>query len=387
MATPRIDRRLAAILAADVAGYSRLMGEDEAGTLERLKAHRKELIEPLLVEHHGRIVKLMGDGALYEFGSVVDAVACGVAIQRGMAEREKGVPAGKNVRFRIGINLGDVIVEGDDIHGDGVNVAARLEALAEPGGICVSRTVRDHVRDKLPCAFEDLGEHQIKNIARTVRVFRVLTDAGAIGRRAVGQRKSTLELVGTYACYSHAWSPYFRGRLIRGILSIAAAPGPQRLLGTYTEALPTGRMRVEGTVTMAERALYLDLCEPQGGARFLFCLSPPTAPASVLGGFMSGAAVIGPESQPSVTRIVMVRLPTASPPLDPPDAYLPPDASLAGDIVALGLAVADPDLVDRALAAFLSGGGGGGLDQIPWAAWRAVVEVFDRQWLGRAPPP
>jgi class 3 adenylate cyclase len=379
MAAPRIDRRLAAVLAADVVGYSRLMGEDEAGTLERLRAHRKELIEPLLIEHHGRTVKLMGDGALCEFGSVVDAVACAVAIQRGMAEREKEVPAGKNVRFRIGINLGDVIVEDDDIYGDGVNIAARLEALAEPGGICVSRTVRDHVRDKLPCAFEDLGEHQVKNIARPVRVFRVLADAAAIGRSTVGQRKPTLELVGSYACYSHAWSPYFRGRLIRGILSIAAAPGPQQLLGTYTETLPTGRMRFEGAVTMAERALYLDLREPQGGLRF--CLFPPTAPASVLGGFMSGATIIGPEAQPSMTRIVMVRLPTASPPLEPSDAYLSPDASLAGDIVALGLAVADPDLVDRALAAFLSGGTGGGLDQVPWASWRVVVELFDRQWL------
>ena len=146
MATPRIDRRLAAILAADVVGYSRLMGHDEAGTLARLKADRKELLEPLLAEHHGRIVKLMGDGVLCEFGSVVDAVACAVAIQRGMAERETGVAEDQKIRFRIGINTGDVIIEDDDIYGDGVNVAARLEGLAEPGGICVSGRVREEMR-------------------------------------------------------------------------------------------------------------------------------------------------------------------------------------------------------------------------------------------------
>src|SRR3954453_8113999 len=142
--TPRIDRRLAAILAADVVGYSRLMERDEAGTLARLKAHRKELVEPLLAEHRGRIVKLMGDGALCEFGSVVDAVACAIAIQQGMTEREQGIPEDERIRFRIGINLGDVIREEDgDLYGDGVNIAARLEQLAEPGGVVVSGTAYD----------------------------------------------------------------------------------------------------------------------------------------------------------------------------------------------------------------------------------------------------
>jgi adenylate cyclase len=166
-------RRLAAILAADVAGYSRLMGADEEGTHERLQGHLREVIEPKIAEHRGRIVKNTGDGFLAEFASVVDAVRCGVEIQRGMADRSAGTPPDKQIEFRVGINLGDVIVEAEDIFGDGVNVAARLEALAEPGGICVSRMVRDNVRDKLDYAFEDLGEQQVKNITRPVRAYRL----------------------------------------------------------------------------------------------------------------------------------------------------------------------------------------------------------------------
>jgi adenylate cyclase len=148
-------RRLAAILAADVAGYSRLMGADEEGTHERLRAHLRELIEPKIAEHRGRIVKNTGDGFLAEFASVVDAVRCAVEVQRGMAERSAGTPPEKRIEFRIGINLGDVIAEAEDIFGDGVNVAARLEALAEPGGICVSRVVRDQVRDRLESSVEE----------------------------------------------------------------------------------------------------------------------------------------------------------------------------------------------------------------------------------------
>jgi adenylate cyclase len=164
-------RRLAAILAADVAGYSRLMGTDEEGTHERLKAHRRELVDPKISERSGRIVKTTGDGMLAEFPSVVDAVRCAVELQRAMIDREAAVPEDRRIRFRIGINLGDVIVEDDDIFGDGVNVAARLEALAEPGGICLSRMVRDQIRDKLTYAFEDFGEQSVKNIARPVRVY------------------------------------------------------------------------------------------------------------------------------------------------------------------------------------------------------------------------
>ena len=173
MSGERVERRLTAILAADVAGYSRLMGQDEAGTLARLRAHRRELIDPKIAEHKGRIVKTTGDGILIEFPSVVEAVACAVAVQRGMAERNTPVPEDQRIVFRVGVNLGDIIVEGDDIHGDGVNVAARLEGIAEPGGICVSGIVHDQVRDKLDLTFEDMGETALKNIARPVRVYRV----------------------------------------------------------------------------------------------------------------------------------------------------------------------------------------------------------------------
>jgi TolB-like protein/Flp pilus assembly protein TadD len=175
-------RRLTAILAADVAGYSRLMGADEEATHERLKAHLRELVDPKIAEHRGRVVKNTGDGFLAEFQSVVDAVRCAVEMQRGMAERNQETPPERRIEFRIGINLGDVIVEEHDIFGDGVNVAARLEALAAPGGICVSRVARDQVRDRLDYAFEDLGEQSVKNIARPVRVY-ALRPEGTAGVR------------------------------------------------------------------------------------------------------------------------------------------------------------------------------------------------------------
>jgi adenylate cyclase len=173
----RDHRRLAAIVSFDVAGYSRLMGHDESGTLAALKAHRRELIDPKIAEHEGRIVKTTGDGLLVEFSSVVDAVRCAVEVQRSMAERNAGTPADQRLDFRIGINVGDIIIDGDDIFGDGVNVAARLEALAEPGGICVSRVVRDQVLDKLNFSFEDLGAQEVKNIVHPVEVYRVAFDA------------------------------------------------------------------------------------------------------------------------------------------------------------------------------------------------------------------
>ena len=173
MPEDQVDRRLAAILAADVAGYSRRMGIDEEGTLRQLKAHRKELVDPKITEHRGHIVKTTGDGMLVEFVSVVDAVRCAVDIQRGMVERNVEVPTDKRIEFRVGINVGDIISDDNDIYGDGVNVAARLEALAEPGGIMVSRTVHDQVRDKLSFGFEDMGEQTVKNIARPIGVHRV----------------------------------------------------------------------------------------------------------------------------------------------------------------------------------------------------------------------
>ena len=186
-------RRLAAILAADVAGYSRLMGADEEGTLERLKALRRELLDPQIAEHHGRIVKTTGDGLLVEFASVVDAVRCAVAVQQAMPEWDTGVAAERRIELRIGINLGDVIVEGDDLYGDGVNIAARIEALADPGGVFVSNTVYDHVRDRLPFLFEDLGEQQVKNIARPVRVYRV-RDVGAAPKSPTAPAQPALPL-------------------------------------------------------------------------------------------------------------------------------------------------------------------------------------------------
>ncbi len=161
-----IQRRLAAILAADVVGYSRLMSVDEIGTLSALKAHRRALIDPAIAAHHGRIVKTTGDGALVEFASVVDAVGCAVVIQRGMVTRNAVIPEANRIVFRVGINIGDIIVEGDDIFGDGVNIAARLETLCEPGGVCISRAANDQIRDKLTLAFADLGEQTEKNISR-----------------------------------------------------------------------------------------------------------------------------------------------------------------------------------------------------------------------------
>src|ERR1700746_358603 len=183
LATGRVKRRLPAILAADVAGYSRLMGADEEGTLARLKTLRRELADPKIKEHRGRIVKTTGDGLLLEFASVVDAVRCAVEVQREMAERNADVPPDRRIEFRMGINVGDIIKDGRDIYGDGVNVAARLEALAQPGGICVSRSVRDQVRDKLAFSFEDMGEQQVKNIARPGRLARIM----------VGERSSPSE--------------------------------------------------------------------------------------------------------------------------------------------------------------------------------------------------
>ena len=169
-----MERRLAAILSADVVGYSRLMAADEKATHERLKALWKDLIEPKITEHHGRMVKLMGDGALVEFASVVDAIQCAPAIQTGIAEHEAGVPEEDRIAFRIGINIGDIIIEGDDIYGSSVNLAVRLQALADAGGICVSQTAYDHVRDKVNLAFEAAGEHAVKNVPEPVVVYRVV---------------------------------------------------------------------------------------------------------------------------------------------------------------------------------------------------------------------
>jgi len=186
MSGERVERRLAAILAVDVAGYSRLMGADEEGTLAALRSVRRELGDPKIAEHRGRIVKTTGDGLLVEFASVVDAVRCAVELQREMIARNAAAPAGRRIEFRMGINVGDVIIEDGDIFGDGVNIAARLEALAEPGGICLSAAAHEQVRDRLDIAFDDLGEQQVKNITRPVRTYGIALGASSRAALPVG---------------------------------------------------------------------------------------------------------------------------------------------------------------------------------------------------------
>jgi adenylate cyclase len=174
MAEERVQRRLAAILAADVVGYSRLMEQDEAGTLATLKARRKEVLEPLIVRHQGRIFKVTGDGVLVEFGSAVNAVQCAVDLQQRMAAANGDLPDARRIVLRVAVNLGDVMVEGGDLYGDGVNIAARLEGIAEPGGILISGTAYDYIKNKVPVGFDDLGTQTLKNIAEPVRVYRVV---------------------------------------------------------------------------------------------------------------------------------------------------------------------------------------------------------------------
>ena len=176
MAEERAQRRLAAILAADVVGYGRLMARDEAGTLSALKARRNDVVQPLIAKHHGRMAKVMGDGVLVEFASAVNAVACAVELQEAMKAANCDIQEDRRIVLRIGINLGDVMVEGGDLYGDGVNIAARLEGIAKPGSVLLSRTAYDHVRNKIEASFEDLGPQTLKNISKPVRVFRVRTN-------------------------------------------------------------------------------------------------------------------------------------------------------------------------------------------------------------------
>jgi class 3 adenylate cyclase/TolB-like protein/Tfp pilus assembly protein PilF len=240
-------RRLTAILAADVAGYSRLMGADEEGTHERLRAHLGELVNPKIGEHRGRIVKNTGDGFLAEFQSVVDAVRCAVEIQRGMAERNVATPSEKRIEFRIGINLGDVIAEEYDIFGDGVNVAARLEALAEPGGICVSRVVRDQVRDKLAFSFEDLGEQQVKNIARPVRVYALRPEGVAgVPKASVSATISILPSVA---------APRL-SIVVLPFTNLSNDPEQQYLADGITEDLTTDLSRIAGMVVISRTTAF-----------------------------------------------------------------------------------------------------------------------------------
>src|SRR5207248_1815109 len=189
------ERRLTTILAADVVGYSRLMGEDETGTLAVLKQRRREILAPLVARHGGRIFKLMGDGVLVEFSSVVNAVQCAVDVQKGMATANAALPEGKQIQLRVGVNLGDVIVEDGDLYGDGVNLAARLEGLAEPGGICLSDTAHRHVASKLPLGFRDLGERSVKNFAKPIRVYSVGPEGGPVRVPDYGQQRDKPAIV------------------------------------------------------------------------------------------------------------------------------------------------------------------------------------------------
>jgi adenylate cyclase len=219
LASERVGRRLTAILAADVAGYSSLMGADEEGTLAQLKAHRQALVDPKIAEHHGRIVKTTGDGMLVEFASVVDAVRCAVEVQSEMVARNSEVADGKRIEFRMGINVGDIIIDGGDIFGDGVNVAARLEGLAAPGGICVSGRVVEDVRGKLAIDFEDAGEQQLKNIARLVRVYRVRPSMTSQKSASLLPDKPSIAVLPFQNMSSDAEQEYFADGMVEDIIT------------------------------------------------------------------------------------------------------------------------------------------------------------------------
>ncbi len=241
---------------------------------------------------------------------------------------------------------------------------ARLLDLDQPGGWIAESDAEDFL--DAVCVRHNRDRDTLKRHIEVSSGFAAQPDRG-------------LMLAGTYACYSHAWSPYFHDRIIRGELSIGPGSGPNRLRASYAEVLPTGKLRLQGSVSIEKRAVHLDLREPGGDAHFVYFLVPPTPPVSVLAGLMCGATIIGHAAQPSVTRIAMVRLPTASPRLSAADAYLPSQGSIAADLAALGLAIVDAAAVDRYLAAIL--GAGCGLDQIPASDYQSLVDSFDRAWL------
>jgi len=249
----RVERRLAAILAADVAGYSRLMGRDEAGTLARLKALRRELIDPMVAEHKGRIVKTTGDGLLIEFPSVVEAVACAITVQSGMGSRNAATPEDRRIEFRVGINSGDIIVEDGDIHGDGVNIAARLEGVAEPGGICVSAIVHDQVRDRLDCVFEDLGEQSLKNIVRPVRVYRIGPEIGPRAFRPL----SGVDATGTAAVQPAALSlPDKPSIAVLPFQNMSGDPEQEYFVDGMVEEIITALSRIRWLFVIARNSTF-----------------------------------------------------------------------------------------------------------------------------------
>jgi adenylate cyclase len=279
-----VERRLAAILAADVVGYSRLMGIDEVGTLRQLTSHRRECIDPAIAAGRGRIVKTTGDGVLAEFPSAVEAVACAITIQQGLASRNEAVAAEKRLIFRIGINVGDIIIEAGDIFGDGVNVAARLESLCEPGGLCISRAVRDQVRDKLPVVFDDLGEQTVKNIARPVRAFGLTPEAVAAapdlsagGSRAPTRRHRpwigvALAVVGIAGGAGAWW--VVAGPLATSRPSVGAAPAaPSAAERASIAVLPFASLGVESGGDYFADGLTEDIISALGRFRDLSVIS------------------------------------------------------------------------------------------------------------------
>ena len=233
----RVHRRLAAILAADVAGYSRLMGLDEVGTAHTLREHRK-VTDALVAKHGGRLVKTTGDGVLLEFPSVVDAVECAVAVQAVMEQRNEGVPVDRRILFRIGINLGDILIEGDDILGEGVNIAARLEGIAEPGGICISSSAYDHVRGKVSVEFTDLGEQPLKNIARPIRTY-------AVGLKADSDRAVPL-----------ASSAPRLSIVVLPFANIGGDPEQDYFVDGVTESLTTDLSRISGSFVIGRHTAF-----------------------------------------------------------------------------------------------------------------------------------
>jgi TolB-like protein/class 3 adenylate cyclase len=238
----RVGRRLAAIVAADVAGYSRLMGLDEVGTARTLREHRK-VTDALVAKHGGRLVKTTGDGVLLEFPSVVDAVECAAAVQAVMAERNEGIPQDRRMLFRIGINLGDILIEGDDILGDGVNVAARLEGIAEPGGICISSSAYEQVRGKVNSEFTDLGEHSLKNISRPVRAYAVVRNDAALIEH------------GSAATVPHGAAPRM-SIIVLPFANIGGDPEQEYFADGVTENLTTDLSRINGAFVVARNTAF-----------------------------------------------------------------------------------------------------------------------------------
>jgi adenylate cyclase len=273
----RVERKLVSVVVADVVGFSRLTELDEEGTHARLNVLLRELIKPKIGEHHGRIIKNTGDGALLEFASVVDAVRCAVEIQRGMIDRNADFPQDRRIVFRFGINLGDVIVEPDDIHGDGVNVAARLEGLSEPGGVCISGTAYDHVRDRLPYVFTEKGEQTVKNIARPVRVYSLGSDAIAAlpasplsvdsqqssGRHwnrgwlaaAAGMTAVIVVAAGLWLGFKPASAPRL-SIVVLPFANLSGDPAKDYLADVITEELTTGLSRIRGAFVIARSTAF-----------------------------------------------------------------------------------------------------------------------------------